>query len=89
MARFHGRIVIAGTASGDVASQDLSEVYYKQLSIHGSRMGTAKEFEEVLSFMEQKKLKPMVDRTFPLREASKAHERLESRQQLGKIVLEV
>ncbi len=89
MARFHGRIVIAGTASGDVASQDLSEVYYKQLSIHGSRMGTAKEFGEALSFMEQKKLKPMVDRTFPLREASKAHERLESRQQLGKIVLEV
>ncbi len=87
--RPHGRIVIAGTTSGAMASQDLSDVYYYQHSILGSRMGTKEEFEQVLKLAEAGKLKPTIDKVFPLKEAANALKRLEESKQTGKIVLEV
>lgn len=85
--RPYGRVVIAGTTSGAVASQDLSDIYYYQQTILGSRMGTKEEFQEVLRLISEGKLKPIVDKTFPLKEADKALERLKESRQVGKIVL--
>lgn len=87
--RPHGRVVIAGTTSGAIASQDLSDVYYYQQTILGSRMGTREEFEQVLKLVEAGKIKPVVDRVFPLKDAEKALKRLDESKQVGKIVLEV
>lgn len=87
--RPHGRVVIAGTTSGAVASQDLSDIYYNQHTILGSRMGTKEEFEEVLKLVESNKLRPTVDKIFPLKEADKALQRMKESKQTGKIVLEV
>lgn len=87
--RPHGRVVIAGTTSGAVASQDLSDVYYFQQTILGSRMGTKEDFEQVLKLVEAGKLKPAVDKVFPLKDAEKALKRLEESKQMGKIVLEI
>lgn len=87
--RPHGRVVIAGTTSGAVASQDLSDVYYYQQTILGSRMGTKEEFEQILKLVESGKLKPIIDKVFPLMEADKALKRLEESKQIGKIVLEI
>lgn len=87
--RPHGRVVIAGTTSGAVASQDLSDVYYYQHTILGSRMGTKEEFEQVLQLVNAGKLKPTIDRVFPLKEAKNALARLEESKQIGKIILEV
>src|SRR3990167_7561238 len=67
--RPHGRVVIAGTTSGAVASQDLSDVYYYQHTILGSRMGTKEEFEQVLKLIEAGSLKPIIDKMFPLKDA--------------------
>jgi len=86
---FNGRVVIAGTTSGDVGSQDLSQVYYRQLTIFGSRMGDKKEFEEVLRLVNQGKLKPVIDKVFLLKDAIKAQARMAQGKHLGKIVLKV
>src|SRR5262249_13948616 len=88
MLDFGGRAVIAGTASGDVASQDLSEIYYRQQSIFGARMGTSDEFRTVLAAIDGG-LRPLVDRTFDLQEVALAHQAIEGRRHTGKIVLKV
>ncbi len=85
----HGRVVIAGTTSGALASQDLSDVYFYQQTILGSRMGTKEEFEQVLKLVESGKLKPIIDKIFPLSQAAKALKRLEESKHIGKIVLEI
>ncbi|MBI4148115.1 zinc-binding dehydrogenase [Candidatus Woesearchaeota archaeon] len=85
----YGRVVIAGTTSGDTGTQDLSEVYYRQLSIFGARMGTKAEFEKVVELFKEGKLKPVVDKVFPLKDAAQAQRRLEESKHIGKIVLEI
>lgn len=83
-----GRLVLAGTTSGNNASLDLQKLYAKQISILGSRMGSPSEFEEILSLMESGAFKPVISKTFPLKEASEAHHWMESAAGIGKIVLE-
>lgn len=87
--RPHGRVVIAGTTSGAIASCDLSDMYYYQQTILGSRMGTKEEFEKILKLVESGKLKPIIDKVFPFKEADRALKRLEESKQIGKIVLKV
>ncbi|MBI2583120.1 MAG: zinc-binding dehydrogenase [Candidatus Aenigmarchaeota archaeon] len=87
--RPYGRAVIAGTTSGDMGTQDLSDIYVRQLSIFGARMGTKVEFEKVLELVGAGKLKPVIDKVFPLKEAAEAQRRMEKRGHVGKIVLEV
>ncbi len=89
MLRPYGRIVIAGTTSGKITTQDISDVYYLHLSILGSRMGYPHEFEKILELVNQGKLKPIIDSIFPLKEAATAQKKLENGQFVGKIVLEV
>lgn len=85
----HGRVVIAGTTSGRIASQDLSDIYYFQHTILGSRMGTKEEFKQVVKLVEAGKLRPIIDKVFPLEKANEALKRLERSKQIGKIVLEI
>jgi NADPH:quinone reductase-like Zn-dependent oxidoreductase len=89
MLRPYGRVVIAGTTSGEMASQDLSDIYYYQHTILGSRMGTPQEFEQVCRLVEDGKLKPVIDTTFALKDLAQAQERLEASRQIGKIVIEI
>ena len=86
--RPHGRLVISGVTSGAFASQDLSNIYYYQQSILGSRMGTKSEFEQVLKLVESGILKPVIDKIFLLKDAEKAIQRLSESRQFGKIILE-
>jgi len=89
MLRPYGRVVVIGATSGEKVSFELSQFYPQQLSIIGSRMGTKQEFEEVYKLLVEGKLKPIIDSTFPLEDASLAQERMEKSNHLGKIVLEV
>src|SRR3989344_5845586 len=89
MLRPYGRVVIAGTTSGDMGTQDLSEVYYRQLTILGARMGTKAEFENVVKLFANGKLKPVVDKIFTLKDAAEAQTRMAEGKHLGKIVLEI
>jgi NADPH:quinone reductase-like Zn-dependent oxidoreductase len=82
-----GKLVTCGATTGPEAQFDLRVLFAKQLSFLGSYMGTMGELHEVLKHVFGGKLKPVVDKTFPLREARAAHERMEKSQQFGKIVL--
>jgi NADPH:quinone reductase-like Zn-dependent oxidoreductase len=82
-----GTLVTCGATTGPNASLDLRFVYSRQLSILGSYMGTMGELYEVLGHVFAGRLKPVVDRTFPLSETRAAHELMEKSQMFGKIVV--
>ncbi len=84
-----GRLVIPGATTGDMPAVDLRRLFWRQLSILGSTMANRREFETVMSLVFMGRLKPVVDRVFPLREASQAHAYLEAGEQFGKVVLTV
>jgi NADPH:quinone reductase-like Zn-dependent oxidoreductase len=82
-----GRIVTVGATTGHDPLTDLRHVFYRQLSILGSTMGTAGELAEVLRFVEAGKLRPVIDRVLPLASAAEGQALLANRAQFGKIVL--
>jgi NADPH:quinone reductase-like Zn-dependent oxidoreductase len=82
-----GVVVTCGATTGPQVGFDLRFLFSRQLSILGSYMGTMGELHEVLKHVFSGKLKPVVDRTFPLKEARAAHEYLEKSAMFGKIVL--
>jgi NADPH:quinone reductase-like Zn-dependent oxidoreductase len=82
-----GTIVTCGATTGPEVSFDLRFLFSRQLSFLGSYMGTMGELYEVLGHVFAGRLKPVVDRTFPLKEARSAHEYMEKGQMFGKIVL--
>ena len=84
-----GRLVTCGATTGFDARIDLRFLFSRQLSILGSYMGTKSEFATVLKLVASGRLKPVLDRTFPLAECRLAHEYLESGAQFGKVVLVV
>ncbi|MDX6476808.1 MAG: hypothetical protein QOH95_2319 [Gaiellaceae bacterium] len=88
-ARAEGRIVVCGATTGPNPPAALHRVWWKQLSILGSTMGTPEDFKGAYDLIAAGKAKPVVDKVFPLAEARAAHERLEAGQQLGKIVLSI
>jgi NADPH:quinone reductase-like Zn-dependent oxidoreductase len=83
-----GRIVTVGATTGYDPLTDLRHVFFRQLSILGSTMGTAADLVQVLRYVGEGKLRPVVDRTMPLADAVKGHALLTERAQFGKIVLE-
>ena len=84
-----GRLVIPGATTGDMPQVDLRRVFWRQLSILGSTMANQREFEAVMKLVFMGRLKPVVDRIFPLRRAADAHAYLEKGEQFGKVVLSV
>ena len=85
--RNNGRLVTCGATSGFDAHTDLRQVFYRHLTILGSFMGSKGELVEAIKFVEQGKIRAVVDRVLPLADARRAHELLEDRAQFGKIVL--
>ena len=82
-----GRILTVGNTGGAKFEIDNRFMFGKHLSLLGSTMGTRQDFSEVMGLVFSGKLKPVLDREFPLAEAAAAHERLQSGEQLGKITL--
>ncbi len=82
-----GRLITCGSTSGPTVELDMRYVFSRQLRIYGARLGSLMEMRAVWSLVEDGRLKPVVDRTYPLEQARQAHERLESRGQFGKVVL--
>ncbi len=87
--RAHGRIAVCGATTGPNPKAALHRIWWKQLTILGSTMGTKADFEGAFELVKSGKAKPIVDSVFPLAEASAAHERMESGEQFGKIVLRI
>ncbi len=84
-----GRLVTCGNTTGYDARIDLRFLFSRQLSLLGSYMGVKSELHTIMKLVAAGRLKPVVDRTFPLAEAAAAHAYLESGQQFGKVVLKV
>ena len=82
-----GTIVTCGATTGFDAKFDLRFLFARQLSFLGSYMGTMGDLYDVLGHVFAGRLKPVVDRTFSLKETRAAHEYMESSQMFGKIVL--
>ncbi len=88
-ARPEGRVVICGATTGPNPPAALHRVWWKQLSILGSTMGTPDDFQGAYDLIAAGKARPIVDEVFPLADARAAHERMEAGAQLGKIVLRI
>ena len=84
-----GRIAVCGATSGPNPPAALHRVWWKQLSILGSTMGTAADFAGAFELVTSGRALPVVDTVLPLEEIRTAHERLEAGEQLGKIVLTI
>jgi NADPH:quinone reductase-like Zn-dependent oxidoreductase len=84
-----GRLVTCGATTGYDAKVDLRFLFSRQLSLLGSYMGTKAELQTVMKLVAAGRLKPVVDRIFPLAEAAAAHSYLESGAQFGKVVLHI
>src|ERR1035437_1699758 len=84
----HGEtLVTCGATTGFQGDLDLRFLFSRQLSLLGSYMGAMGELDEVLKHVFASKLKPVVDRTFPLSETRAAHEYLAKSEQFGKVVV--
>jgi NADPH:quinone reductase-like Zn-dependent oxidoreductase len=82
-----GRLVTCGNTSGWDVKLDLRFLFSKQWSLLGSFMGTLGDLHQVLKFVFKKELKPVIDKVYPLSEIRAAHERLENKEQFGKVVV--
>ncbi|HXF97821.1 MAG TPA: zinc-binding dehydrogenase [Gaiellaceae bacterium] len=84
-----GRIVVCGATTGHSPPALLYRVWWKQLVIYGSSMGLPSDFEGAYELIRAGRARVHVDSVFPLAEAAKAHERLESGEHFGKVVLRI
>lgn len=84
-----GRIVNFGRTNGNIGQIETRKLYYKQLAIFGTTMGTRDEFLSMLDFVEGRKIEPVIDSTFPLEEIHHAFERMKDKMHFGKIVIQV
>jgi NADPH:quinone reductase-like Zn-dependent oxidoreductase len=82
-----GRLVTCGNTSGWDVKLDLRFLFSKQWSLLGSFMGTLGDLHQVLKFVFKKELKPVIDKIYPLSEIRAAHERLENKEQFGKVLV--
>jgi len=82
-----GRLVTCGATTGGKAELNLHALFFKNLSVLGSTMGSRGELHQIVGLVSRGLLKPVIDRTLPLSEVREAHEALEHREQFGKIVL--
>ena len=83
----NGRMVVYGATTGPAGQIDIRLTFWKQLRIIGTTMSSRSEFEEVMALIFHKELQPVIDVVWPLDRARDGHERLESGDSLGKIIL--
>ena len=84
-----GRLVVSGATTGGQPPADLSHVYFRQLSVIGSTMGTAVELRRLVDMCEATGLRPPIDALYPLADAREAFARLAAGDVRGKLVLTV
>ncbi|WP_138482568.1 zinc-binding dehydrogenase [Dyadobacter bucti] len=83
------RICFYGGGTGNITDIVPAKVFFKQLNIYGSTMGTEYEFRQMINFIEEKEIVPIIDKVFPIEQAEQALRYMESGQQFGKIVLKI
>lgn len=84
-----GRVVLCGITTGASAETNLQAVYWNQLTIMGSTLGSAGDLRQMLKAVKVARLAPVIDQVFPLERAQEATRKMEEGRQLGKIVLKM
>ena len=82
-----GTFVTCGCTTGPNATTDLARVFWNQLTLIGSTMGSMEEFRQVVALLKSGAIKPVIDSVIDADDAPKAWERLEAAEQFGKIVI--
>ncbi len=89
MAAPGGRIVNYGGTAGIPNKLELRKVFWKQLNILGSTMGSPRDFAAMLELVNKHKIKPIIDEVFPLAKGNDAFQKMNKKSQFGKLVLTV
>ena len=89
LAKPGSRIVVFGATAGPASKVMTISLALKHLDVFGTAMGNAEEFEAMLKFYEKHELKPAINETFPLEEATAAMEYMEEGEGIGKIILDI
>jgi len=84
-----GRIVFYGATQGNISQLTARKIFWKQLSVLGSTMGTEQDFADMIKFISQKQIVPVVDQVFPFAEGEAAMQLMANGEQFGKLVLQV
>ena len=84
-----GRLVTCGATAGVSPQTDLRRIFWNHLSIFGSTLGSREEFRQILNFLGNTQIRPIIDQLFPLKDTAAAHQRMERGEQFGKIVLQI
>jgi NADPH:quinone reductase-like Zn-dependent oxidoreductase len=84
-----GRIVLCGVTTGAEAPTDLRALYWNQIEVLGSTMGSDKDFSDMLNAVNTTRISPVLDRVYGLEQIQDATERMEHGKQIGKIVLQM
>ncbi len=83
------RIVFFGGTAGNLPALNARIIFWKQVQIYGTTMGTIQDFEAMLQFIEKHQLYPVIDSVYKLEEGDTAIQLMENSEQFGKIVLEL
>jgi len=82
-----GKLIIVGYAPGHPFPLDTMAMHYNEWEIKGARLSTKAELLQVIRFVEQGKIKPVISRTFPFEKANEALEALKTEETIGRLVL--
>lgn len=85
----NGRIVTFGASSGDRIDIPIRSIFFPQISIIGTSMGSSEEFADMLPFMERYSIHPIIDQVYLLQDAAQAFHRMQQGEQLGNIAIRI
>lgn len=89
LARPGGRLVFFGATAGNPREMPLRKVFWRQLSLLGTTMGSPREFAAMVRLVEEKGIQPVVDGVYPFEQADEALRRMDAGGQFGKLVLKI
>ena len=84
-----GELGVFGATLGNPSNLDLRRIFWKQLTLQGTTMGTPDDFRAMLGLLAEKSLRPVIDQVFPFAAVNDAFARMEIASQFGKIVVNV
>jgi zinc-binding alcohol dehydrogenase/oxidoreductase len=84
-----GKIVFFGATKGNPTSMDVRKIFWNQIQLIGTTMGSDKDFRQMLSFVKKHRIHPLIDSIQPLQNAVEVFDRMKAGEQLGKLVLQI
>jgi zinc-binding alcohol dehydrogenase/oxidoreductase len=84
-----GRIIFYGSTRGNPSNIEIRRIFWKQLNVLGSTMGNPEDFQSMVSFLNEHRLHPIVDKIFPFADGENALRKMDSAEQFGKLVIKI